>query len=109
MHDRDPRAGTELGVPLLARFSALAVQALADDRAEIDALNVYPVPDGDTATGPADVPTPPEGAVEATAATPEPPTDGPSGTPPDVDGGGAETPVRAASSEDAGRRAPQAE
>ena len=50
MHDGDPRAGTGLGVPLLARFSALAVQALAEDRAEIDALNVYPVPDGDTGT-----------------------------------------------------------
>src|SRR4051812_36175780 len=32
------------------RFSDLAVQALSETREEIDALNVYPVPDGDTGT-----------------------------------------------------------
>ncbi len=40
----------EIAVPPLLRFSALVVEAMADDRAEIDALNVYPVPDGDTGT-----------------------------------------------------------
>ena len=40
----------ELAVPPLLRFSAHAVEALAAARAEIDALNVYPVPDGDTGT-----------------------------------------------------------
>jgi uncharacterized protein len=39
-----------LGVPPLARFSTLALSALAEAREEIDALNVYPVPDGDTGT-----------------------------------------------------------
>ena len=32
------------------RFVDLAVEALAAAREEIDALNVYPVPDGDTGT-----------------------------------------------------------
>src|SRR6059058_443382 len=32
------------------RFAALSVQALSRAREEIDALNVYPVPDGDTGT-----------------------------------------------------------
>jgi DAK2 domain fusion protein YloV len=32
------------------RFAALAVRALSEAREEIDALNVYPVPDGDTGT-----------------------------------------------------------
>src|SRR4051794_5072349 len=32
------------------RFAALSVQALSEAREEIDALNVYPVPDGDTGT-----------------------------------------------------------
>jgi uncharacterized protein len=39
-----------LGVPPLARFSAYAVALLESAREEIDALNVYPVPDGDTGT-----------------------------------------------------------
>ncbi len=34
----------------LQRFSALATEALRTAREEIDALNVYPVPDGDTGT-----------------------------------------------------------
>ena len=37
-------------VPLLVRFATLAVQALSEAREEIDSLNVYPVPDGDTGT-----------------------------------------------------------
>ena len=32
------------------RFSELALSALGEAREEIDALNVYPVPDGDTGT-----------------------------------------------------------
>jgi uncharacterized protein len=32
------------------RFAALSVEALSEAREEIDALNVYPVPDGDTGT-----------------------------------------------------------
>ena len=44
-----PRSGTiELAVVL--RFVDIAVDALAEAREEIDALNVYPVPDGDTGT-----------------------------------------------------------
>jgi DAK2 domain fusion protein YloV len=44
-----PRSGTiQLGVVL--RFVDLATDALAGAREEIDALNVYPVPDGDTGT-----------------------------------------------------------
>ena len=39
-----------LALPPLLRFSALAVDALREAREEIDALNVYPVPDGDTGT-----------------------------------------------------------
>ena len=40
--------GIELAV--VRRFVDVAVDALADAREEIDALNVYPVPDGDTGT-----------------------------------------------------------
>ncbi len=40
--------GIELGTVL--RFVDIAVDALAEAREEIDALNVYPVPDGDTGT-----------------------------------------------------------
>jgi uncharacterized protein len=44
-----PRSGPiQLGVVL--RFVDVATDALADAREEIDALNVYPVPDGDTGT-----------------------------------------------------------
>ena len=44
-----PRSGPiQLGVVL--RFVDIATDALADAREEIDALNVYPVPDGDTGT-----------------------------------------------------------
>ena len=40
----------EIAVPPLVRFSTRAVEALAEAREAIDALNVYPVPDGDTGT-----------------------------------------------------------
>ena len=45
-----PEPDGGLALPPLLRFSELAVQALRDRREEIDALNVYPVPDGDTGT-----------------------------------------------------------
>src|SRR4051812_11150244 len=41
-------AAFDLGTVL--RFSELALAALGEAREEIDALNVYPVPDGDTGT-----------------------------------------------------------
>ncbi len=34
----------------MLRFVDIAIDALAEAREEIDALNVYPVPDGDTGT-----------------------------------------------------------
>jgi DAK2 domain fusion protein YloV len=43
-----PGGGVDLGV--VRRFVDVAVDALAETREEIDALNVYPVPDGDTGT-----------------------------------------------------------
>jgi DAK2 domain fusion protein YloV len=39
-----------LDLAVVRRFADLAVDALAGHREEIDALNVYPVPDGDTGT-----------------------------------------------------------
>ena len=36
--------------PCCVRFADLAVEGLGAAREEIDALNVYPVPDGDTGT-----------------------------------------------------------
>ena len=39
-----------LDLPTVLRFADLAVEALGEAREEIDALNVYPVPDGDTGT-----------------------------------------------------------
>ena len=44
----DGTPGVQLGTVL--RFIDIAVDALAGAREEIDALNVYPVPDGDTGT-----------------------------------------------------------
>jgi DAK2 domain fusion protein YloV len=47
------RAGEQIATFDLAavrRFAALSVEALSQAREEIDALNVYPVPDGDTGT-----------------------------------------------------------
>src|SRR4051794_33888851 len=37
-------------LPTILRFADLALAAFGDAREEIDALNVYPVPDGDTGT-----------------------------------------------------------
>jgi uncharacterized protein len=37
-------------LPMIVRFSKVALDALGEAREEIDALNVYPVPDGDTGT-----------------------------------------------------------
>ncbi|GAA3806411.1 DAK2 domain-containing protein [Nocardioides panacisoli] len=43
-------AGSGIALETVVRFVEIAVDALADAREEIDALNVYPVPDGDTGT-----------------------------------------------------------
>src|SRR5512147_1146186 len=57
-HDRN-RGGTRampddavatFDLATILRFSELALAALGEAREEIDALNVYPVPDGDTGT-----------------------------------------------------------
>ena len=42
--------GHRISLDVVARFVDVAVDALAAAREEIDALNVYPVPDGDTGT-----------------------------------------------------------
>ncbi len=42
--------GAGIVLATVARFVDIAVDALAEAREEIDALNVYPVPDGDTGT-----------------------------------------------------------
>src|SRR4051812_7502128 len=44
-----PRSG-RITLAVVLRFVDIAVDALAEAREEIDALNVYPVPDGDTGT-----------------------------------------------------------
>jgi uncharacterized protein len=44
-----PRGGT-ISLAVVLRFVDIATDALASAREEIDALNVYPVPDGDTGT-----------------------------------------------------------
>lgn len=44
-----PRSG-RITLEVVLRFVDVAVDALAEAREEIDALNVYPVPDGDTGT-----------------------------------------------------------
>ncbi|GAA5151869.1 DAK2 domain-containing protein [Nocardioides marinquilinus] len=44
------RAGGDLEIATVLRFLDVAVDALAAAREEVDALNVYPVPDGDTGT-----------------------------------------------------------
>ncbi len=41
---------TTMDLPTVRRFADVALAALAEAREEIDALNVYPVPDGDTGT-----------------------------------------------------------
>src|SRR6201999_4465110 len=56
--DQSPRSRTAMETPgsgritlaVVLRFVDVAVDALAEAREEIDALNVYPVPDGDTGT-----------------------------------------------------------
>jgi DAK2 domain fusion protein YloV len=45
-----PRGSGTVELAVVLRFVDLAVDALAEAREEIDALNVYPVPDGDTGT-----------------------------------------------------------
>ena len=42
--------GGGIDLAVVRRFVDVAVDALAAAREEIDALNVYPVPDGDTGT-----------------------------------------------------------
>src|SRR6187549_2925299 len=42
--------GGSFSVPVVVRFVDVATDALAAAREEIDGLNVYPVPDGDTGT-----------------------------------------------------------
>src|SRR6476659_5050454 len=44
-----PRSGT-IQLSVVLRFVDIATDALAEAREEIDALNVFPVPDGDTGT-----------------------------------------------------------
>ncbi|MGZ8744875.1 MAG: DAK2 domain-containing protein, partial [Nocardioides sp.] len=44
-----PRSGS-IQLTVVLRFVDIATDALAEAREEIDALNVYPVPDGDTGT-----------------------------------------------------------
>ena len=45
-----PDSLATLDLPTIRRFAEVALEALAAAREEIDALNVYPVPDGDTGT-----------------------------------------------------------
>ncbi|WP_340539455.1 DAK2 domain-containing protein [Nocardioides sp. GXZ039] len=45
-----PPASGRIGLAIVLRFVDVATDALAAAREEIDALNVYPVPDGDTGT-----------------------------------------------------------
>ena len=45
-----PRGSGTVELAVVLRFVDIAVDALAEAREEIDALNVYPVPDGDTGT-----------------------------------------------------------
>ena len=42
--------GDGIDLAVVLRFVDIATDALTDAREEIDALNVYPVPDGDTGT-----------------------------------------------------------
>uniref|UniRef100_UPI0011B0CE87 DAK2 domain-containing protein n=1 Tax=Streptomyces sp. SM9 TaxID=1736047 RepID=UPI0011B0CE87 len=50
-HQRPPhRGGVLLDAPAVRRWSALALAALGRAREDIDAINVYPVADGDTGT-----------------------------------------------------------
>ncbi|MFD5027256.1 DAK2 domain-containing protein [Streptomyces sp. NPDC058373] len=50
-HPRPPhRRGSHLDAPAVRRWCALALDALGRAREDIDAINVYPVADGDTGT-----------------------------------------------------------
>jgi hypothetical protein len=93
----------------LGEDAAAQAEEAADASSASTSLRTGAPPAGDTATVPTDAPTPPDGTAEAAPAAPEPTTDDSPGTPPGTDGTEAATPVRAASSDDAGRRAPQAE
>src|SRR5215207_1880401 len=48
--DPSARGSGTVELAVVLRFVDIAVDALAGAREEIDALNVYPVPDGDTGT-----------------------------------------------------------
>ena len=48
--DGESRAAEVFDLETVVRFAELALHALGRAREEIDALNVYPVPDGDTGT-----------------------------------------------------------
>ncbi len=48
--EQTPSSGAGIDLAIVLRFVDIATDALADAREEIDALNVYPVPDGDTGT-----------------------------------------------------------
>ncbi len=50
MAARPPRVLTHVDAPSFLRWAAAARSAFGTARAEIDALNVFPVPDGDTGT-----------------------------------------------------------
>lgn len=49
-HETAGKPGTSISLDTVVRFIDIAVDALAQAREEIDALNVFPVPDGDTGT-----------------------------------------------------------
>ncbi|MCX6401556.1 MAG: DAK2 domain-containing protein [Propionibacteriales bacterium] len=49
-HETAGKPGTSISLDTVVRFVDIAVDALAQAREEIDALNVFPVPDGDTGT-----------------------------------------------------------
>ena len=70
-----PRSGT-IQLAIVLRFVDIATDALAEAREEIDALNVYPVPDGDTGTNMYLTVSAARDAVrEATGGDPDPDTD----------------------------------
>ena len=48
--EASPANSAGISLEQVVRFIDIAVDALAEAREEIDALNVYPVPDGDTGT-----------------------------------------------------------
>lgn len=49
-HQTAGKPGTSISLATVVRFVDISVDALAQAREEIDALNVFPVPDGDTGT-----------------------------------------------------------